>query len=47
MVEPEVAYATLDDVMDLAEGLLSFLVKRALEKRRSDLQDHRTRHRET
>jgi asparaginyl-tRNA synthetase len=38
MVEPEVAYATLDDVMDLAEGLLSFLVKRALEKRRSDLQ---------
>ncbi len=38
MVEPEVAYATLDDVMELAEGLLSFLVKRALEKRRSDLQ---------
>ena len=38
MVEPEVAYATLDDVMDLAEGLLSFLDKRALEKRRSDLQ---------
>jgi len=38
MVEPEVAYATLDDVIDLAEGLLSFLVKRALEKRRSDLQ---------
>jgi asparaginyl-tRNA synthetase len=38
MVEPEVAYATLDDVMDLAEGLISFLVKRCLEKRRADLQ---------
>ena len=34
----KVAYATLDDVMDLAEGLLSFLVKRCLEKRRADLQ---------
>ena len=38
MVEPEVAYATLDDLMDLAEDLISFLVKRCLEKRRSDLQ---------
>jgi asparaginyl-tRNA synthetase len=38
MVEPEVAYATLDDLMDLAEGLISFLVQRCLEKRRSDLQ---------
>jgi asparaginyl-tRNA synthetase len=38
MVEPEVAYATLDDVMDLAEGLISFIVKRCLERRRSDLQ---------
>src|SRR5437899_2415409 len=38
MVEPEVAYATLDDLMDLAEGLLTFLVKRCLERRRSDLQ---------
>ena len=38
MVEPEVAYGTLDDVMDLAEGLISFLVKRCLEKRRVDLQ---------
>lgn len=37
MVEPEVAYAQLDDIMDLAEGLLSFLVKRCLEKRRADL----------
>ncbi|HUJ96009.1 MAG TPA: asparagine--tRNA ligase [Terriglobales bacterium] len=38
MVEPEVAYATLDDLMDLAEGLLSFIVKRCLERRRPDLQ---------
>ena len=38
MVEPEVAYAELDDLMDLAEGLLSFIVKRCLEKRRGDLQ---------
>jgi len=37
MVEPEVAYATLDDIMDLGEGLLSFIVKRCLEKRRPDL----------
>src|ERR1700704_46037 len=38
MVEPEVAYATLDDLMDLAEGLITFIVKRCLEKRRADLQ---------
>jgi len=38
MVEPEVAYAQLDDLMDLAEGLISFLVQRCLEKRRADLQ---------
>jgi len=38
MVEPELAYATLDDLMDLAEGLISFLVERCLEKRRADLQ---------
>jgi asparaginyl-tRNA synthetase len=38
MVEPEVAYAELDDLMDLAEGLISFVVKRCLEKRRADLQ---------
>ena len=37
MVEPEVAYAELADIMDLAERLLSFLVKRCLEKRRADL----------
>jgi asparaginyl-tRNA synthetase len=38
MVEPEVAYAELEDIMVLAEGLLSFLVKRCLERRRADLQ---------
>jgi asparaginyl-tRNA synthetase len=38
MVEPEVAYGTLDDIMELAEGLITFLVKRCLEKRRPDLQ---------
>src|SRR6202023_3493834 len=38
MVEPEVAYATLDDIMDLAENFIVFLVSRCLEKRRGDLQ---------
>src|SRR6516162_10501882 len=38
MVEPEVAYATLDDIMELAEGLITFIVKRCLEKRSADLQ---------
>ena len=37
MVEPEVAYANLDDLMELAEGLLTFLVKRCLERRPVDL----------
>jgi asparaginyl-tRNA synthetase len=38
MVEPEVAYAELDDVMGIAEGLITFIVKRCLERRRADLQ---------
>jgi asparaginyl-tRNA synthetase len=38
MVEPEMAYAELEDVMELAEGLLSFLVRRCLERRHPDLQ---------
>src|SRR5215831_6887733 len=38
MVEPEVAYATLDDVMDLAEGLISHLVTRVLERRHPELE---------
>ena len=38
MVEPEVAYAGLDDIMDLGEGLISFVVKRVLERRRRELE---------
>jgi asparaginyl-tRNA synthetase len=38
MVEPEIAYATLDDLMQLAEGFISFLAKRCLERRAPDLQ---------
>ncbi len=38
MVEPEIAYAQLDDLMDLAEAFISFVVKRCLERRRTDLQ---------
>jgi asparaginyl-tRNA synthetase len=38
MVEPEVAYAKLDDLMDLGEALISFMVKRCLERRPNDLQ---------
>jgi asparaginyl-tRNA synthetase len=38
MVEPEVAYAELDDLMELAENLISFIAKRCVERRRSDLQ---------
>jgi len=37
MVEPEVAYAGLDDVMDLAEGLVVSVVGRVLEKRAREL----------
>ena len=37
MVEPEMAYATLDDVIDLAEGLIVYVVGRALEKRKHEL----------
>ncbi len=37
MVEPEVAYAQLDDVMDLAEDFLTFIVRRVLENRRPEL----------
>jgi asparaginyl-tRNA synthetase len=38
MVEPEVAYATLDDIMELAENFISFIVQRCLERRRADLE---------
>jgi asparaginyl-tRNA synthetase len=37
MVEPEMAYATLDDVIVLAEGLVEYVVGRALEKRATEL----------
>jgi asparaginyl-tRNA synthetase len=37
MVEPEVAYATLDDVMGLAEGLVVSVVARVLERRQKEL----------
>ena len=37
MVEPEMAYATLDDVMELAEALVVFVVERVLERRQPEL----------
>jgi asparaginyl-tRNA synthetase len=37
MVEPEVAYANLDDVMQLAEGLVVSVVARVLDRRRQEL----------
>jgi asparaginyl-tRNA synthetase len=37
MVEPEVAYATLDDVIELAEGLVVSVVSRVLERRSKEL----------
>ncbi|HVY61020.1 MAG TPA: asparagine--tRNA ligase [Planctomycetota bacterium] len=37
MVEPEVAYATLDDVMQLAEDFICYIVNRVLEKGRAEL----------
>ena len=38
MVEPEMAYAGLDDLMDLGEGLIAFLVECVLERRRRELE---------
>ena len=32
MVEPEIAYATLEDVMDVAEGLIVFIFSKVLER---------------
>jgi asparaginyl-tRNA synthetase len=37
MVEPEMAYATLEDVTRVAEGLIVFIVGRVLENRREEL----------
>ena len=38
MVEPEVAFATLEDAIVLAEGLVVAVIERVLEKRRRELQ---------
>lgn len=38
MIEPEIAWATLDDIMDLAEDLIVYIVERVLEKRRFELE---------
>ena len=37
MVEPEMAFAELTDAMDLAEGLLTTIVSRVLDRRRTEL----------
>src|SRR6187399_2438621 len=37
MVEPEVAYATLDDVIELAQGLVVDVVGRVLDRRQKEL----------
>jgi asparaginyl-tRNA synthetase len=37
MVEPEMAYATLEDVKQVAEGLICFMVGRVLENRQEEL----------
>ena len=37
MVEPEIAYATLDDATDLAEALVAAVVARVLDRRRAEL----------
>src|SRR4051812_24213457 len=38
MVEPEVAFAELDDIMNLAEDFISHVVARVVERRRPELQ---------
>src|SRR4051812_1778737 len=38
MVEPEVAYAQIDDIMELAEQFISFIVQRCLKNRRAELE---------
>ncbi len=37
MVEPEIAYATLDDIMDVEEQFVSYIVGRCLEERAEEL----------
>jgi asparaginyl-tRNA synthetase len=38
MVEPEMSWATLDDVMELSERFVSYIVQRVLERRKPELQ---------
>lgn len=38
MVEPEVAYATLDDVIELEEGVTLHVLERVLQRRRAELE---------
>ncbi len=38
MVEPEVAFATLDDIIELAEDLIVYIIERALEKNKKELE---------
>src|SRR5437868_6490391 len=38
MVEPEVAYASYEDMMDLGEGLILFIIGRVLADRRTELE---------
>lgn len=38
MVEPEVAYARLEDMMDLGEAMILFIVERVLRDRKEDLE---------
>src|SRR5262249_32610180 len=38
MVEPEVAYAELDDIMELAENFISHVVQTTIANRRADLE---------
>ena len=37
MIEPEVAFAELDDIMELAENFITFIVRRVLEYRKAEL----------
>ncbi|MCP2521105.1 OB-fold nucleic acid binding domain-containing protein, partial [SCandidatus Aminicenantes bacterium Aminicenantia_JdfR_composite] len=38
MVEPEVAFATLNDIIELAEDLVVYIVSRVLDKRKKELE---------
>ncbi len=38
MIEPEVAYATLEDILDLAEEFVEYIVERVLERKKEELE---------